>query len=78
MQAKTNEKSNTFTVKLPLPKQITRGPLRMDAQVLGSIALYIYLSDLAFCIPETFYAKFSVNSDPCFAAEADIEPSRHK
>ena len=60
MQAKTNEKSNTFTVKLPLPKQITRGPLRMDAQVLGSIAVYIYLSDLAFCEPETFYAKFPV------------------
>ena len=45
MQAKTNEKSNTFTVKLPLPKQITRGPLRMDAQVLGSIAV-VYLSAL--------------------------------
>ena len=60
MQAKRNEKSNTFTVKLPLPKQITRGPLRMDAQVLGSIAVYIYLSDLAFCVPETFYAKFPV------------------
>ena len=56
----TNEKSNTFTVKLPLPKQITRGPLRMDAQVLGSIVVYIYLSDLAFCVPETFYAKFPV------------------
>ena len=32
MQAKTNEKSSTFTVKLLLPKQITRGPLRMDAK----------------------------------------------
>ena len=41
MQAKTNEKSNTFTVKSPLPKQITRGPLGMDAQVLGAIAVYI-------------------------------------
>ena len=60
MQNKTNEKSNTFTVKLPLPKQITRGPLSMDAQVLGSIVVYIYLSDLAFCVPETFYAKFPV------------------
>ena len=60
MQAKTNEKSNTFTVKLPLPKQITRGPLRMDAQVLGSIVVYIYLSDLVFCEPETFHAKFLV------------------
>ena len=60
MQAKTNEKSNTFTVKLPLPKQITRGPLSMDAQVLGSVVVYIYLSDLAFCVPETFYAKFPV------------------
>ena len=60
MQAKTNEKSNTFTVKLPLPKQIIRGPMRMDAQVLGSIVVYIYLSDLAFCVPETFYAKFPV------------------
>ena len=47
MQAKTNEKSNTFTVKLPLPKQTARGPLRMDTQVLGSIAEYIYLNDLA-------------------------------
>ena len=56
----TNEKSNTFTVKLPLPKQITRGPLRMDAEVLGSIAVYIYLSDLTSCVPETFYAKFPV------------------
>ena len=44
MQAKTNEKSYKFTVKLPLPKQITRGPLRMDAQVLGSIAV-VYLSE---------------------------------
>ena len=86
MQAKTNEKSNTFTVKLPLPKQITRGPLRMDAQVLGSIAVYIYLSDLAFCVPETFYAKFPVlvksvfktMTRTCVAAEADTEPSRHK
>ena len=60
MQAKTNEKSNTFTVKLPLPKQITRGPLSMDPQVLGFIAVYIYLSDLAFCVPETFHAKFPV------------------
>ena len=60
MQAKTNEKSYTFTVKLPLPKQITRGPLRMDPQVLGFIAVYIYLSDLAFCVPETFHAKFPV------------------
>ena len=60
MQAKTNEKSNTFIVKLPLPRQITRGPLSMDAQVLGSIVVYIYLSDLAFCVPETFYAKFPV------------------
>ena len=60
MQAKTNENSNTFTVKLPLPKQITRGPLRMDAQVLGSIVVYIYLSDLVFCEPETFHAKFLV------------------
>ena len=44
-------------------KQITRGPLRMDAQVLGSIAVYIYLSVLAFCsfcVPETFYTKFPV------------------
>ena len=56
----TNEKSNTFTVKLPLPKQITRASLRMDSQVLGSIAVYIYLSDLAFCVSETFYAKFPV------------------
>ena len=60
MQAKTNEKSYTFTVKLPLPKQITRGPLSMDPQVLGFIAVYIYLSDLAFCVPETFHAKFPV------------------
>ena len=60
MPAKTNEKSNTFTVKLPLPKQITRGPLSMDAQVLGSVVVYIYMSDLAFCLPETFYAKFPV------------------
>ena len=44
MQAKTNEKSYTFTVKLPLPKQITRGSLRMDAQVPGSIAV-VYLSE---------------------------------
>ena len=44
-------------------KQITRGPLRMDAQVLGPIAAYIYLSVLAFCsfcVPETFHAKFPV------------------
>ena len=47
-------------MKLPLPKQITRGPLRMDAEVLGSIAVYIYLSDLTSCVPETFYAKFPV------------------
>ena len=33
MPAKTNEKSNTFTVKLPLPKQITSGPFSMDPQV---------------------------------------------
>ena len=32
----------------------------MDAEVLGSIVVYIYLSDLAFCVPETFYAKFPV------------------
>ena len=44
MQAKTNEKSNTFTVKLALPKQITRVPFRMDAQVLCSIAV-VYLSE---------------------------------
>ena len=56
----TKEKSNTFTVKLPLPKQITRASLRMDSQVLGSIAVCIYLSDLAFCVPDTFYAKFPV------------------
>ena len=48
------------TLKLPLPKQITRGPLRMDAQVLGSIVVYIYLSDLAFCVPENFHEKFPV------------------
>ena len=60
MQAKTNEKSYTFTVKLSLPKQITRGPLSMDPQVLGFIAVYIYLRDLAFCVPETFHAKFPV------------------
>ena len=48
------------TLKLPLPKQITRGPLSMDPQVLGFIAVYIYLSDLAFCVPETCYAKFPV------------------
>ena len=32
----------------------------MDAQVLGSIAVYIDLSVLAFCVPETFHAKFPV------------------
>ena len=32
----------------------------MDAQVLGSITLYIDLSVLAFCVPETFHAKFPV------------------
>ena len=42
------------------PKPIIRGPSSMDAQVLGSIVVYIYLSDLAFCVPETFYAKFPV------------------
>ena len=34
--------------------------MRMDAEVLGSIVVYIYLSDLAFCVPETSYAKFPV------------------
>ena len=32
----------------------------MDAQVLGSIAVYIYLCVLAFCVPETFHEKFPV------------------
>ena len=44
-------------------KQITKGPLRMDFQILSSIAVYIYLSVLAFCsfcVPETFHAKFPV------------------
>ena len=40
-----------------LPKQITTGPLRMDSLVLGSIAVYIYLCVLAFCVPETFHFK---------------------
>ena len=58
MQAKTNEKSNTFTVKLPLPKQITRGPLRMDAQVLGSFMVYIYLSDRLSVYQRLFMQSF--------------------
>ena len=47
-------------MKLPLPRQIARGPLRIDAQVLGSTVVYIYLSELAFCVPETFHAKVPV------------------
>ena len=56
-----------FLMRLPCRpkhmKQITRGPLRMDAQVLGSIGVYIYLTVLAFCsfcVPETFHRKFPV------------------
>ena len=63
-------------MKLPLLKQITMGPLRMGAQVLGSIAVHIYLSDLAFCVPETFYAKFPVLGKSVFEIVTRVLPLR--